>query len=528
MEFKEWPFQEAKKIIERAKAQNKSKILLETGYGPSGLPHIGTFGEVARTTFVMQALNELAPDIKTELIAFSDDMDGLRNIPSNIPNQTLLKEHLGKPLTMVPDPFEKYPSFADYMNNQLKKFLDSFKFEYSFKSSTAIYKSGLFNEGLKKVMDNKDELIKLFVSTIRKEKRANWSPFFPICAKCHKIYSTRVTDYDPINYSVSYCCDQDEPNQSVGCRHQATSSIFDGNVKVGWKIDWALRWHSFKIDYEMHGEDLTESGRLSSKIAMLLGEPAPLLFKYELFLDETGQKISKKIGNGLSIDQWLSYGPYDSLLYFMYDKPQKPKKMGLPIFPKIVDSYLTTIDEYNFTDKDHPAFFIIRQTDNFHASKSSNEKQVITYSLIYNLIIALAEPDPELIINYLLKYQPAISENLEYYRALVTKGIAYYNQFFLSNKVDQHPDSEFADLTSLFKDRLAKSGENHDGQYLQNLAYEIAKEHDVPLKSWFQHLYKLLLKQSSGPKIGSFIKLLGKEKTIERLNQYLAQHRKSD
>lgn len=520
-DYTEWPYLEALRIVERAKRLGKTSIVAETGYGPSGLPHIGTFGEVARTSFVLQALATVAPDLDTHLIAFSDDLDGLREAPSNIPNREMVKEHLGKPLTAVPDPFGEEPSYAHYMNRKLREFLDSFGFTYDFRSSTDQYRSGLFNDALQQVMANREKIIATFVKTISKDKREAWSPFFPICRSCGKIYSTRVTGYHPETDEVSYVCDQSADGKYTACGDEGKTSILNGNCKVGWKVDWAVRWMALGIDYEMHGEDLMESGRLSSKLCRIMGGEPPELFKYELFLDETGRKISKKIGNGVNLDQWLSYGPVDSLLYFMYDRPQKPKKMGLPIFPKIVDEYLTLAAGYDNETLNHPCAFINRQSKSGHADTAEGDQKVVTYSLIYNLLIALAEPDKELIMEYLLRYQPQIADNKGYYEALVDDVIRYYTEVYLPTKSEDAPDETLRDVVAAFLAAVEATEASADADVWQNLAFETGKAHELKPKVWFQNLYRVFLGQSSGPKIGSFIALLGKEKAIERLRAYL-------
>ncbi len=521
MQYKQWPFTEAGRILKRCERNGKTTVTAQTGYGPSGLPHIGTFGEVARTSFVLQALNTLAPNLETHLIAFSDDMDGLREAPSNIPNRDMIKGHLGKPLTMVPDPFGEEASYAHNMNRKLCEFLDSFGFTYDFRSSTEQYSSGVFDEALKRVVDNRSAITEMFVATISKGKRADWSPFFPICENCQKIYSTRVTGYDDANYTIDYVCDQSAEGKYRACGHKGIISVLGGTLKVGWKVDWALRLYTNSVDYEMHGEDLTESARLTSKIIRKMGGKPPEFFKYELFLDETGKKISKKIGNGVNLDQWLSYAPVDSLLYFMYTKPQQAKKMGLPIFPKIVDEYLTLIAGYDGQSPDHAAAFVTRLSKSGHADSGDGER-VITYSLIYNLLIALNEPDPEIIRGYLVKYQPHITENMAYYDDLIDGVIRYYNEFYLPNKTEVAPDPALDPVVQKFHDELAKLGDKEPtADDLQTLAFTVGKENDLKPKEWFKNLYCVFLGSESGPKIGSFIFLLGLEKAISRLEKYL-------
>ncbi len=523
MDYKQWPFVEARRIVARCKRLGKTSITAQTGYGPSGMPHIGTFGEVARTSFVLQALKIISPQTDTRLICFSDDMDGLREAPSNIPNRDMVKQHLGKPLTSIPDPFGEEESYAHNMNRRLREFLDSFEFEYEFASSTDQYRSGAFNEPLIRILRKHEKIKELFVKTISEEKRAAWSPFFPVCENCGKIYSTRPTGYDIENGSVSYVCDISVDGKYQACGHSGETSVLDGHCKVGWKVDWALRWFALGIDYEMHGEDLVESGRLSSKIVREIGGKPPELFKYELFLDETGRKISKKIGNGVSIEQWLSYGPVDSLLYFMYIKPQQTKKMGLPLLPKIIDGYLELVARYDGESVDSPVPFVARLSKGSHAAVLYGDN-IITYSLIYNLVIALSATDPAIVREYLVKYQPEVADNIGYYDELIEKVMTYYREVYLPNRVEEAAGSEYDEAIRDYLaelERLRDAGEEITVEMAQNMAFQVAKKHDVKMKDWFATLYRLFLGQSSGPKMGSFITLIGIDRAVEKLRAHL-------
>ncbi len=522
MAYKEWPYIEAERILKRIGKLGRKTFTTETGYGPSGLPHLGTFGEVARTSFVLQALKSLAPDVKSRLIAFSDDMDGLRAVPQNIPNGDSIKPHLGKPLTSIPDPFGEEQSFAHYMNRKLREFLDSFGFTYEFVSSTDTYRSGTFNEGLKRVMDNYGSIRDIFIATIAEEKRGSWSPFFPVCAKCGRVYSTRVTGTDPAAYSVSYSCDAAVFGKYESCGHSGVASILDGGCKLGWKVDWALRWFSLAIDYEMHGEDLIESTRVSNKIVSILGGEPPELFKYELFLDEKGKKISKKLGNGVSIEQWLRYAPVDSLMYLMYVKPQQAKKMALPLVPEIIDQYLELVSGYDGSE-DSPVRFISRLSRGPHADAAHGGKAV-NYSMIFDLIMAVNETDPAIVRDYLVRYSPEVKANAGYYDQLIADALAYYREVFLPHRTVEDPghalDAALRALADNLK-KLSESGAELAPDSLQTLVFQVSKEAGASAKDWFKTLYRVFLGQSSGPRIGTFIALLGYEKTIERLEAHL-------
>lgn len=525
MSYKEWPFKEAERIAARLQRRGKNEALAQTGYGPSGLPHIGTFGEVARTSFVLQALAVVAPGVPARIVSFSDDLDGLREAPANIPNREMILPYLGMPLTSIPDPFGQEPSYAHYMNKKLREFLDSFGFEYEFVSSTDVYQGGKFNEGLRRILRKREKITQMFVETISEEKRATWSPFFPVCEKCGRVYSTRVTAYHDDTEEVSYVCDTSSPGKYEACGHQGRVSVLDGKCKVGWKVDWALRWFTLGVDYEMHGEDLMESARLSSKIVREIGGHPPELFKYELFLDETGRKISKKIGNGVSIEQWLRYGPVDSLLYFMYLKPQQGKRMGLPLLPKIIDGYLELMAK-DTGEADSPAQFVRRLSHGPRAGALSGEN-VVTYSLIYDLLIALSVTDPEVVKGYLLKYQPQVAENLEYYEQLIREVITYYTEVYLPNRHVEEPGHAHDAALSAFECALEGIEEELTPEIIQNAAFQAAKEREIPMKEWFTTLYRLFLGQPSGPKVGTFIALIGVDRAMEKLRAHLGEGRQA-
>jgi lysyl-tRNA synthetase, class I len=523
MSYKEWPYVEAERIAARAARLGRTTITAETGYGPSGLPHIGTFGEVARTSFVLQALRTVAPGLSPRIVAFSDDMDGLREVPKNLPNGQMLKEHLGRPLTSVPDPFGQAQSFAHYMNGKLREFLDSFGFEYQFASSTEQYASGVFDEGLRRVMANYDAISELFKATIAEEKREAWSPFFPVCESCGRVYSTRVTGIDRAAHTVSYACDASAPGKYDACCHHGTTSVLGGRCKVGWKVDWALRWYCLGVDYEMHGEDLLESARLSSKIVKILGGEPPELFKYELFLDEKGKKISKKIGNGISLEQWLRFAPVDSLLYIMFLKPQQAKKICLPLLPEIVDQYLELVAHWD-GDEDSPVPFVSRLSHGAHAGRIDGER-IVTYSMIFELITALNQDDPAIVRDFLVRYQPAVAANVAYYDTLIEDALTYYREVYLPTRAVEEPDHVYDQALAALAAGLrglAGSGTPVTAETLQTLVFQVAKEREIKAKDWFRALYRLFLRQAQGPRIGTFIELLGLENAASRIEAHVA------
>jgi lysyl-tRNA synthetase class 1 len=519
-QFKEWPFLEARRIVDALAKHKKDTVVFETGYGPSGLPHIGTFGEVARTSYVRSALKMLAPSLQSKLITFSDDMDGLRSIPENVPNHQLLLQHLGKPLNSVPDPYDQFNSFSENMNNRLQEFLNSFGFEYEFRSSTDMYKGGLFNEGLSLIMEHHDRVIKIFTATISEEKGAAWSPFFPICEQCGKIYTTRVTQHHAGTNEVSYECAHSPNPAIIPCNYVGRTSIFDGRVKVGWKIDWALRWFSLGIDYEMYGKDLIDSYKVSEKVVRIMGGQPPISYKYELFLDDEGRKISKKIGNGMSLEEWLRYAPSDVLLYFMYSKPSQAKRMGLPLIPKYIDECMGLQSRYK-DECDSPIWFI--NNKQIREGTLHTPSSTIDYSLILNLIRALNVSDSRIIMDYLIQYDPNISQYKEVYEQLVRYAITYNDEYMKHRKVEVTINHDLDKYLVHFKSRLLDLKNLNDitPEGVQTLAFDIAKENQLPAKEWFRYLYQVFLAQDSGPRIGSFICLYGIVPTIEKIERYL-------
>lgn len=525
-----WPFEEARTILDKLEREKKSGIerkheyvLFETGFGPSGLPHIGTFAEVARTTWARYALEQLS-GLPTKLFAFSDDLDGLRKVPENIPNQDLILEHLGKPLCDIPDPFEEEESFSGYMNAKLRSFLDSFGFDYDFKSSKEQYRNGVFNDGLVKILENYDAVRDVIVPTLREQNRDAWSPFFPICENCGKVYTTRVTDTHPEDAEISYVCDQSFRNID-SCGHSGRMPVTDGHVKVGWKVDWALRWYVFDVDYEMYGKDLIESAELSAKIVRKLGGEPPAGFFYEMFLDENGQKISKSVGKGLTIDEWLRYGPLESLGWFIFQSPQKAKKLYFEVIPRSVDKFLEARQEFGRAEDanarlDNPTWFV--EHDKIVAGEDVGFEADISYSMLLNLVNVLNTDDKDVVWDYLLRYDEDARQNEAIIDDMIDRALRYYRDFVLPTKEYELPADEMMPALEQFRAFLADYDGN-DAQEIQSACYSAGKENDVSLGKWFRTLYRMLLGQDRGPRVGTFVSVYGVDETLalidERLNE---------
>ncbi len=508
-----WPFKEARKLHQRLGEAPPAPVRFETGFGPSGLPHIGTFAEVARTTWVRNAYEALSGR-PTELIAFSDDMDGLRKVPLNLPNQEMLRQHIGRPLCAIPDPFGQFESYSAHMNHKLREMLDVYGFDYRFQSSAEAYRSGHFNQGLSILLQKVEEVKAIILPTLGDEKQEYWSPFFPICERCGRVNSTRVLAYHPESNSLDYACDRQE-GLLQSCGYRGTTSVLDGRVKVGWKADWALRWYSYDIAYEMYGSDLLESARLSAKIERLMGKHPPDGFFYELFLDEEGRKISKSVGKGLTVDTWVHYAPLESLLYFLFQNPGQAKRLYWGVVPKSVDEYLAALREYPALDPakqpDSPIWHIFSR-----GARVPDYGTSINFTLINNLISAVGMGEPSLVLDYLERYDPPAVKYRAILEDLVQKGINYYRDHVLPHKRFRTPTEEERRLLRYIHDRLAQM-DSADENALQAIPFDAAREFGAPPQEVFKLFYETVLGQERGPRFGTFTRLVGKEKVLALL-----------
>ena len=495
-----WPFVEAKKILRERKKyiEKKGKIILQTGYGPSGLPHIGTFGEVARTSMVVNALNQIT-EMPKEIITFSDDMDGLRKVPDNIPNQEILKNNLHKPLTQIPDPFQKFDSFGEHNNEMLKKFLNEFNFTYSFKSSTELYKNGFFNETLKLILNKYQEIMNIIIPTLGVERQKTYSPFLPICPDTGVVLEIPVLEIDQKNSKIVF--------DNFGKKLE--TSILNGNCKLQWKVDWAMRWFALDIDFEMYGKDLIESAILSTKIIKSLGKVNPSGFAYELFLDEKGEKISKSKGNGITINQWLEYASPESLSLFMYQNPKRAKKLYKEIVPKAVDEYLDFIDKgKNQTELQ----MLLNPVWHVHNGIIPKENMIMSFSMLLNLVETSNASSKELLWKFVKKYKPDILEkNQPIFDKLVEYAIKYFNDVIKKNKKYKKPNElEKKALIALIQ-ILEKCDDKMKPEDIQTLIYTVGKENGYKenLRDWFKLIYEVVFGDENGPRMGFFISFFG-------------------
>ena len=499
-----WPFVEAKKILRERKKfiDQKGKIVLQTGYGPSGLPHIGTFGEVARTAMLVNALNHIT-DLPKEIITFSDDMDGLRKIPDNIPNKDQLVQSLHKPLTNVPDPFGKFKSFGEHNNEMLKNFLNKFNFKYTFKSSTELYKSGFFNSTLQLILENYQGIMDIIIPTIGKERQKTYSPFLPICPETGVVLEIPVLEISKENSKIIF--------DNNGKKLEQT--ILDGNCKLQWKVDWAMRWYALDVDFEMYGKDLIESAILSTKIIKLLGKNNPSGFAYELFLDEKGEKISKSKGNGITIDEWLEYASPESLSLFMYQNPKRAKKLYREIVPKAVDEYLEFIEK-NKTQNELQ--LLMNPVWHVHNGKMPKEDMVMSFSMLLNLVETSNANSKDLLWKFVKKYKINILEkNYPIFDKLVGYAIKYFNDVIKQNKKYKKPNEiEKKALEALIK-VLENCNDQMQPEEIQTKIYSVGKENGYSenLRDWFKLIYEVVFGDENGPRMGFFISFFGVNET---------------
>ena len=505
-----WPFTEARRLAVRLGNQlpEKGYVLFETGFGPSGLPHIGTFGEVARTTMVRRAFETLT-GMPTRLIAFSDDMDGLRSVPTNVPEQSMLTEHLGRPLSDIPDPFGEHDSFADHNNAQLCAFLDRFGFDYEFRSSTQSYRSGAFDATLLQVLRQYDDITEIILPTLGRERRATYSPFLPVCPKTGRVLQVPVLARDPEAGTITYRNDDGVETETP---------VTGGRCKLQWKPDWAMRWVALDVDYEMNGKDLISSYELGARIAGVLGARPPANMTYELFLDERGEKISKKIGNGLTLEEWLAYGTEDSLSLFMYHQPGRAKRLHFDVIPRQVDDYERHLKQFA---EGGPDAFLAELLENpvwhIHGGQPARTEPVpLTFGMLLNLASACNAEDASVLWGFIARYLPGAAPATEpALDQLVGLAVRYYQDRVRPHK-QYRPASapERAALLAL-ADALRALPPEADGETLQGTVFEVGRANgfDEP-KTWFRALYETLLGQSRGPRMGSFIALYGIAETV--------------
>ncbi len=509
---KAWPFEEARRILKRFqnKPPEKGYVLFETGYGPSGLPHIGTFGEVARTTMIMRAFQELS-DLPTRLVCFSDDLDGMRKVPGNVPNPDRLVEHLQRPLTSVPDPFEEFESFGHHNNAMLRRFLDTFGFEYDFISATEFYQSGQFDQILLRGVEKYDDIMKVMLASLREDRQKTYSIFLPIHPETGRVLYVPMKSVDAQNGTITFDTEEGE---------EMTLPVTGGNVKLQWKPDFGARWAALGVDFEMYGKDHSTNTPIYDKICRILGHPAPEHFSYELFLDENGQKISKTSGNGVSIDEWLSYASTESLSYFMYLKPKTAKRMHFDVIPKAVDEYHQQLRAYEGQDDkarlNNPVWHI-------HGGDVPVSKMVVPFSMLLNLASVSGAEDKHQLWGFIKRYAPeASAETHADLDAAAGFAVRYYNDFVKPAKVYRAPTDLEREALIALRDGLKAWDQGLDGDALQSLVFACGRERFDPMRDWFKALYEVLLGASQGPRFGGFIALLGIEESIALIDKGLA------
>jgi lysyl-tRNA synthetase class 1 len=521
-----WPFEEARKIVARLAHKPKDEVIFETGYGPSGLPHIGTFGEVARTTMVRHAFRVLTDDrIKTRLIAFSDDMDGLRKVPDNVPNKAMLTQDLGKPLTVVRDPFGTHPSFGQHNNARLRAFLDQFGFDYEFMSSTDCYQSGRFDAALLTVLQRLDKVMAIMLPSLREERAQTYSPFLPIHPKTSIVMQVPV-EPDLAKGTIVWS------DPESGERFE--TPVTGGKVKLQWKPDWAMRWVALGIDYEMAGKDLIDSVKLSGEIARALGGQQPEGFNFELFLDEKGQKISKSKGNGLTIDEWLRYASQESLSLFMYQNPKAAKRLYFDVIPRAVDEYQQFLEAYQRQDGKqrlgNPVWHI-------HSGNPPKPDMPVTFQLLLTLVSSSNAENAGTLWGFIGRYRPGVTPATHpKLDALVGYAINYYRDFVAPTKHFREPNESERKALADLRDALSQLPKDASAEDIQNVVYEIGRREPFldtkkPAKDgrpgvsldWFNMLYQVLLGQEKGPRFGSFVAVYGVDNAVSMIDGALAR-----
>ncbi|WP_281824730.1 lysine--tRNA ligase [Jannaschia rubra] len=507
---KAWPFEEARRLLKRVEGQGKDHVLFETGYGPSGLPHIGTFGEVARTTMIRRAF-EVLSDIPTRLICFSDDLDGMRKVPDNVPDPEGLRAHLQKPLTSVPDPFGTHESFGAHNNAMLRRFLDTFGFEYEFYSATEFYASGRFDDTLRLAAERYDDLMAIMLKSLRDERRETYSIFLPIHPETGRVLYVPMKHVDAAEGTVTF-------DDADG--REWTLPVTGGQVKLQWKPDFGARWAALGVDFEMYGKDHAANTPIYDGICKVLGGRPPEHFTYELFLDAEGHKISKSSGNGLSIDEWLTYAATESLSYFMYQKPKTAKRMHFDVIPKAVDEYHQQLRAWPEQDAAaqaaNPVFHI-------HSGQVPASDMVVPFSMLLNLASVSGAESKDKLWGFINRYAPGASpeENPQLDRA-AEGAVRYYEDFVRPVKVYRSATPGERDALEDLRDRLRAWEGAADDEALQGAVYDVGRERFDPMRDWFRALYQVLLGADQGPRFGGFIALYGVEETADLIDRALA------
>ena len=518
-----WPREEARRLQERVSAYEPGRaVIFESGFGPSGLPHLGTMAEILRPSFVRKAFHLIEPSRPSRLIVFIDDLDGLRKVPENVPNREDVDKYLGIPVSKIPDPFGCCASFADHMIGQLGGFLEPVEVEYELVRSAEMYSSGRFDEGLKLILEKHKEIIAIIAPTLREENRAGWSPFMPICPKCGQVVERAVTAYHPERASIEFTCEKSAGGTS-GCGFSGEQSVLGGMAKVQWKVDWALRWYVLKVDYELYGKDLTDSARLGGQILRVMGGKQPLGFPFEMLLDEQGRKISKSVGRGVSVEQWTRYAPIEVLKMFLLLNPRRARKLFLEAIPQYVDEYLDALRAYAAASEEQRRESVLEFV--IQSTTPTRFNSALSFGLMMNAVAALGSSDRDFIWKYLVRYDSSVAgdpETEKMGRALMECALNFYRDFIEPTKKIYTPtDAERVQLKTL----VAYLRENQDAsaEEIEKKIYDLGREnYDKPGKI-FPLLYRSILGQERGPRLGAFIRLATPARVVELLDDTIAR-----
>jgi lysyl-tRNA synthetase class 1 len=519
-----WPREEARRLQERVAAYEPARpVIFESGFGPSGLPHLGTMAEILRPSFVRKAFNLLEPSRPSRLIVFIDDLDGLRKVPENVPHREDVEKYLGIPVSKIPDPFGCCASFADHMIGQLGGFLAPVEVEYELVRSAEMYSSGRFDEGLKLILEKHAEIIAIIAPTLREENRAGWSPFMPICPKCGQVVERAVTAYHPERASIEFTCEKSAGGTS-GCGFSGEQSVLGGSAKVQWKVDWALRWYVLKVDYELYGKDLTDSARLGGQILRVMGGRQPLGFPFEMLLDEQGHKISKSVGRGVSVEQWTRYAPIEVLKMFLLLNPRRARKLFLEAIPQYVDEYLDALRAYAAASEEQRRESVLEFVIQSTTPRRFNS--ALSFGLMMNAVAALGSSDRDFIWKYIVRYDSSIAgdpETEKMGRALMECALNFYRDFIEPTKKIYTPasDAERAQLKTL----VAYLRENQDAsaEEIEKKIYDLGRENYEKPGKIFPLLYRSILGQERGPRLGAFIRLATPARIVELLDDTIAR-----
>jgi len=520
-----WYDKAARELIERETKLSRDLTLMrsESGLGASGFPHIGSLGDALRSCTIAKAIGEQG--YKSESIAFSDDLDGLRKVPAGLPRS--LEKYLGVPVTSIPDPFKCHESYGEHMSSLLLEAMDLCGAEYTHLSAKKIYRSDLLNDQIKKILENSEKAGKIIEEEIGQEKYKESLPYFAICSNCGNIYTTRAYKYLPQEQRILYKCEGMELKGRMleGCGHQGETDVTKGEGKLSWKVEFAARWAALDIRFEAIGKDIADSVRVNDRICReILGYEPPMHVRYEMFLDKSGKKISKSAGNVFTPQVWFNYGSPQSLVLLILKRFAGTRHISPVDIPTYMDEFDDLEDIYFGEKQLKDNMERTRLTGLYNYCWMLKPPERPSIHVPYNLMAYLAKIAPKdkeqhFITDTLKKYgyKTIIAENISNRTGYALNWARDFEE--IGEKTLSLRDNEANALRQLVDYLRNEADENN----IQNTIFTISRKNDLKPENLFKILYRILLGVDRGPRLGPYIVSMGTQKVIEALERVLKQ-----